>query len=166
MKRLFILLVFVSLCFSAGASEETRLIINLSYPRTIRSAKLEVLQLTVTNDGDTAINNLELTVSENDVLNITLDNTRIDRIGPRKSAVINMEISDTDPRYFPTDSIITIRAASGEFEKDQTFRITIKPVEYFWFRIIICVVIALVILLAIVFIRLNREETENDREST
>jgi uncharacterized membrane protein len=132
--------------------------VHFTYPRTINSNGKKSFIIDIYNDGDIALYNLKLSTSNKDNLEITLDKTKIEKIEPKETIQLNMEIINSDKYYFSKDTIITLKISNDEFSKDAWDKFTIKPIDNFWRFIIISVALLLSILFIVIFIKTNKGE--------
>jgi uncharacterized membrane protein len=156
--KYMLMLILLLFCTYAFAAETTDIKVSLDYPREIKSNEKKLFELNVYNGENIVLHDLELSVLDHDDLEITLNKTRIDSIEPKETVIIYMEIITNNTYYFDKDTTIALKISNNEFTKDFGYKLTIKPVENFWFFIILAIALMLTILFIIIFIKLNRGE--------
>jgi len=162
MKKYALIVVLSLLCTYIYAEETAKIRVYLDSPREIRANGKEPRKLDISNEGNIVLYDLALTVLSDDIFEVTLDKTRIDSIKPNETITVNMEIANNQKSYFSKEAFFTIKVSNNEITKESNFRFTIKPVENFWFSIIISTTLITIILFILIFIKINKGE-ENAR---
>jgi uncharacterized membrane protein len=132
--------------------------VNFSYPRNIKSNGKSSFIISIYNNEVITLYNLELSTSNENNLEISLDKIKIEKIEPKETVHINMEIINSNKYYFNKDVIITLNTSNNEFSKDDWDSFTIKPVDNFWRFIIISVALLLSVSFTVIFIKTNKGE--------
>ena len=140
------------------AAEMTDVWISIDYPREIKSNGTKSTIIEISNRGDTAFHDLELLVLNNDDLEIVLEKTRIDRLKPKETIYINMEIINKNKYYFSKDVFLTLKLSNDGDSNISRHKFTIKPVNNFWQIIIISISVVLIISFILLFIKTNKGE--------
>jgi uncharacterized membrane protein len=150
-----ILLLF---CTYISVAETADIRVRLISSQEIKPNEKKTLVLSIHNDENMALHDLELSVLNDDDLEITLNKTRIYSIEPKETVMIDMEVTTTNTYYFDKDTFIALKISNDEFAKDFRYKLTIKPVENFWLFMILSIALIITILFVIIFIKLNRGE--------
>jgi uncharacterized membrane protein len=130
--------------------------------KNIKSNGREFHNFYIINYDDSTFYNLELSVINDDNLEIIMDKNRIAKLEPSDRFAINMEIINNNKYYFKKDIFITIKISNDEFTKNIRHSFTIKPVEKFWLFTILSIALILTVLFVLIFIKINQGE-ENVR---
>jgi uncharacterized membrane protein len=155
-------IIFSLFCTYAFSIETPDIKVSYSYPRNIKSNGKESFILSIYNNEDTALYDLELSTFNDNNLEITLDKLKIGKIEPKETIKINMEIINSNKYYFSKKVFITVKISNEEFSKDDQYSFTIKPVDNFWRLIIISVALLSSVSFTVIFIKTNKGE-ENAR---
>ena len=158
MMKYMLTLILLLFCTYIFAAEAADIRVNLSSPREIKSNEKKAFELSIYNVGNIVLHNLELSVFNDDGLEIILNETRIDSIESKETIIIYMEIINNNTYYFSKETSIALKISNDEFTKDFGYKLTIKPIENFWFFTILAVASIVTILFIIIFITLNRGE--------
>ena len=158
MKKYAVIVVLSLLCTYIYAEEIPNINVSLSYLRNIKSNGKEYIDSSIKNNENIAFYNLELSVLNDDNLEIILDKKRIAKLEPNETITVNMEIINNYKYYFSKDTFITFKISNDEFTKDIRYKFTIKPVKNFWFFVIMSVALITTILFIIIFIKINKGE--------
>jgi uncharacterized membrane protein len=132
----------------------------LTYPRTIKSNGKRLSALEISNSGNITLYDLELLFLNDDGLEITADITKIDKIDPKETISIKMEIINNYKYYFSKDTFIDLKISNNEFSKNYSYKLTIKPVEKFWLLVIMLITLILTALFIFIFIKINKGEED------
>jgi uncharacterized membrane protein len=162
MRKHIFTIILSLFCTYIYAEEIPNINVQLIYPRNIKSNGNEFFDLSIKNYENIVFYNLELSVLNDDSLEIILDKKRIAKLEPNETITINMEIINTYKYYFSKDAFITFKISNDEFTKEIRYQFTIKPVEKFWFLIILSIALITAILFVLIFIKINKGE-ENVR---
>jgi len=158
MKR-YIAAVILSLCCASLFSVEFENVrVLLGHPRDIQSNSTETFTLSINNRGDTALFNLELSVTYNDNLLIVLDQPKIAALEPGETVRITMEIVNNHSRFFDRNSLVIVTMANEDHESNFRFTFTIRAVENFWFFVILALAAIMAVLFIIVYIKADKGE--------
>jgi uncharacterized membrane protein len=144
-----------------GASVDRVLRINfeVSQPRELRSNGKENFELWVFNDGNAPLHNVRISASSDVELEINLDMSEIGILEAGETYRINMEIVSRNMRYFNERAFIIFRISTDELAtRTAQLSFTIRPVERFWFFVIISLTSALTLLFILIFVKLNKGE--------
>jgi hypothetical protein len=151
-------IIFLLSCSYAYSTEKPNIEFNLSFPRNIKSNGREMFDLGIYNKEDTTLYNLDLSAFNDNNLEIILDKIKIEKIEPKETIKINMEIINNNKYYFSKKASITLKISNAEFSKDYRCGFTIKPVDNFWRFIIISVALLLSVSFTVIFIKINKGE--------
>ena len=157
MKRSTItMMVFLLLCTYIHSNEFPNFSANIHSSRYIRSSGSDTFELRINNGGDTTLYNIELSVVNNDDLDMHLNKTRMDILQPKENLILYLEINNSKNYFFDKETFVSLRVYNEEYESNYRFRFTIKPIEYFWFFIIIIFAAIMTISFVIIFIKLTK----------
>ena len=162
MKRRILTIILSLFCTYIYAEEIPNINVSLGYSRNIKSNGKEFIDFGIKNYENIVFYNLELSVLNDDNLEIILDKKRIAELWPDETITINMEIINNCKYYFSKDTFITFKISNDEFTKEIRYKFTIKPVEKFWFLIILSIALIITILFILIFIKISKGE-ENVR---
>jgi uncharacterized membrane protein len=157
-KKYALITVLSLFCVLLYAEETVNIRAGIYSPKIIKSNGKETFDLSITNGESMAMNDLMLLVSNDGDLEIILDKIKIDTIEPKETVIVNMEIINTQKYYFSKDTLVTLKISNNQFTKDFSYKFTIKPVEKFWFFVIISIVTILIVLFVFIFIKINKGE--------
>jgi len=151
-------IIFSLFCTYAYSIETPNIELNISSPRNIKSNGRESFDLSIYNRENTALYNLDLSAFNNNNLEIILDKIKIEKIEPKETIKINMEIINNNKYYFNEKILITLKISNDEFSKDNRYSFIIKPVDNFWRFIIISVALLLSVFFILIFIKTSKGE--------
>ena len=152
-------LIFLSfLCSYIAANEIPRMNIRLGYPRTMKSNDTGLFQISVQNNDEATLYDLELSVGEIDNLVINLDRTRISSLERNETVVVNMEVSNNKSYFSARDHVIVLKISNESFTRDSSLAITIEPLEFFWFFAVFSLMTVFAALLILICVKLNKGE--------
>ena len=158
MKR-YGLAIILSLCCSFLFSMEFENIrVHLCFPRTIPSNNIQTLILSISNRGDVAIHNLELSVTHSDDLTIVLNRSGIDTLEYGRTVRVTMEVSSNRTHFFDKNTLVMVNIANEDYESNFRYTFTITAIENFWLLIILSLAIIIIVLFIVVYIKANKGE--------
>jgi uncharacterized membrane protein len=158
MRKRVLAIILTLFCSYIYAAERENIVVDLGFPRDIESGEKGLFSLRIKNFESVTLHDLELSVSSDDILEITLDKIKIDSITPNETITVNMEIINNQRYYFSKDTFVTLKISNNEFTKDTRFRFTLKPVKNFWFSIIMSIALIAAVLFIVIFIKINKGE--------
>jgi len=158
MKKIVLAVAFLLLFMSMHAAESANLRIYLNYPRNITSNGKTNFSFDIRNEEDKALNNLEISMSSENGLEVSLDRSIIGAIRPGETVTVNVEIVNNRKYYFSEETFVTLIVSNDEYFNSNRYRFTIKPVENFWVILIASIASLLTVLFIVLFIRLNKGE--------
>ena len=158
MKRYFLILVLLFFCFNIYATEVSIRLIG-HFQRDIKSNEKTLFSINFENNGNETLHDLELTALNDDNLEIIFDKVRINKIYPKESLQINVEINNNKKYFFDKETFITYKISNNDYSNDFRYKYTIKPVKNFWFLTILSIALSLTVLFIILFIKLDKGES-------
>jgi uncharacterized membrane protein len=162
MKKYFLIFILLLFCSYLCIAEKANIRIQLTYPQTIKSDGKTSYSIFLENNENKALYDLELASFNDANLEISFDRIKINKIEPKENIKINVEINNHYKYYFSKDTFITFEISNNEYFNEYRYKFTIKPVENFWFLIMLSIILLLTILFAIIFLKLEKGE-ENVR---
>jgi uncharacterized membrane protein len=162
MKKYVLTIIFLLFCVCIYAAETADIKVSFDYPRNIKSNGKTLSKLEITNRREISLYDLELLFTNDDNLEIVADKTKIDKLDPKETITINMEIINNYKYYFSKKTVIRLKTSNSEFSINDSYSFTIKPVENFWLFMIISITVILTAFFVFIFIKLNKGE-ENVR---
>ena len=158
MKRYILTIILSLFCTYIFAIEFENIRVHLSHPRYIQSNDVETFVLSISNRGDTALHNLELSVRYNDNLLIVLGQQKIDALEPAETVRIPMEIINNHSHFFDTNTLVTLTIANEDYASNFRFSFTIRAIENFWGLVILSLASIMVVLFIIIYIKADKGE--------
>lgn len=132
----------------------------LNWPRNVRSSGSDFFELTITNNENIALYNLELFVSNDENLEVILDKQNIIKLDPKEAVKINMEIVNKNKYYFSKETFVRLKISNDEYSTSIGYKLIIKPVENFWLFFILSVSLLLTLVFVIIYIKINKGEKD------
>jgi len=158
MKR-YIFAIILSLCCTYIFSIEfENLRVHMGHPRDIKSNGAETFTLSISNRGDAALYNLELSVIYNDDLIIVLSQPKIAVLESGETIRVNMEIINNRSYFFDRNTLVILNITNEDYESNFRFMFTIRHIENFWFWVILSLAAIMIFLFIIVYIKANKGE--------
>ena len=160
MRKRVLTVILALFCAYTYAAEmaDMSVSVDLSFPREIKSGEKGLFSFRIKNYENIALHDVELSVSSDDILEITLDKTKIDSIKPNETITVNMDIINNYRYYFSKVTFVTLKISSNEFAKDIRYQFTIQPVKNFWFFMIISIASIITVLFVVIFVKINKGE--------
>jgi len=158
MKRYILAIILSLCCASLFPIEFENLRVHLGHPRDIPSNGAGTFAPSISNRGDAALHNLKLSVKYNDDLLIILGRQKIYTLEPGETVRVTMEISNNHSHFFNRNTLVTLNIINEDYESNFRFGFTIRPVENFWFFVILSLAALMVFLFIIVYIKANKGE--------
>jgi len=158
MKRYILTVILLLFCTYLFSIEFENVRVHLGHPRNIQSNSVETFALSISNRGNAALHNLELSVIYDDDLIIVLSQQKIDTLEPGETVRLTMEISNNHSHFFDRNSLIIFSIANEDHESNFRFGFTIRAIENFWIWIILALASIVVVLFIIVYIKADKGE--------
>jgi len=127
-----------------------------NYPRNIISNEKASFTIKLNNDENNTLYDLDISTHNDNDLEIILDKTRIEKIGPKETIEIKMDVTSKNKYYFNRNAYITIKVSKNEILYHNKYSFDIKPVKYFWSVISVSFVLLLSVLFIVIFIKISK----------
>jgi len=161
MKKYILVIILLLFCSVVYAEKKAKIMVYDGYPTNIKSSGKTIRTIDIANNEKEALYDLEVSLLNDDNLEITLDGVKIvkiDKIEPNEQFRIKLEINNERKYYFDKEIWITYKISNDEYYNEFRRFYTIKPVENFWFFTILSIGLVLVVIFIIIFIKLNKGE--------
>jgi hypothetical protein len=162
MKKCLLTIIFLLICVGLYATETASIKLSWNYPRELKSNGKTLTNIEIKNTGDIALYDLELSFINDDGLEIISEITKIGKIDAKKTIILNLEIINNHKYYFNKETFIDVKIANNELSEKASYLFTIKPVDNFWFFIILSISLILTVFFVFIFIKINKGD-ENVR---
>ncbi|MCL2801536.1 MAG: hypothetical protein FWD28_07260 [Treponema sp.] len=159
MKK-YILIIVIFLSCSIIYATEANIRITGHHQRNIISSGKTTVFIFVENNGNNVLYNLELSALNDDNMEITFESNIINKIEPKESIIINVDINNKNKYIFDKDTFITYKISNNVYSNEFRHKYTIKPVENFWFFTILSIALLLTILFVLLFVKLDKGEKD------